>query len=842
MAVWAGAETAVKLHIERGDDLDARDEAGLTPLMIAATRDKSCVCRLLIEAGADLTAIDSAGRSAYAIAVALGAASAAEVIELALAQQIHQANGTNVLKEETAGPMPEWGAAIAMACAVNSGARESETCSTIAAEDETLVGRELPFPEDPAELQPSSLAVRLAFEVDGDDLDLSGWEAEEEFLAPVEDRLGVAAHVATQTSIARHVAMDDSADWADFEADLPFHAAPLLLPQDAEGRAQIRALVLRASREGSVPALAVEDACRDANGDRDRDTESLLGVVLNDLGAETDERFEFRSPTESFETFVDPDESMDEAVTVNDALEFLDNLRSRNNEPIRLYLREAQRTALLSAEEEVDLTKAMERAADVATDVLSQWPAGIEWVVGAIDSARRGKRSVASIVSSARDPSEPVDVPSIDDGVTGASVGEYEDEPLTAPEAGAPDLFALGQELASSMTIWRKTEARATLAALALRRSVLIELSDAVVDRTTESAQYAQAIGSLIGSRDRMVRANLRLVIALARKHTYSGVPLDDLIQSGNIGLLAAVDKFDWRRGFRFSTMATWWIRQAISRSIGDASLVIRLPVHAFEVAQRFPRVLEGLEKELERPPTIGQLAERVGHGSRKVELYLRASSAPLPIDVLDEESNLETTESVDPFERASSAHLRRAIDSLLEELGPKPARVLRLRYGIGLDEARSLEEVGEIFGVTRERIRQIESKALRKLKHPTRLTRLSGWFSNEEAAGIGLPLPTTSETRASPVGMSPSGQVADSTPPSVHQPATAEVGKRLSPVQKLLRQATILGIPVEQNAHGDEKRTWVNLTQAVDNRHRRLIRSLLALGFEYRPGKGYWL
>lgn len=860
MAIWAGAETAVKLHIARGDDPNARDDAGLTPLMIAAARNKAAICRLLIAAGADLAALDPCGRSALAIASLTGATQAVAIIELALAGQAQPARGTDLPLVLSTCAFAEEATSFAAERSHFDDAGVSASHSTSEVENEGAVNPSSASSGLPETLEALLLPVqaqpaRIDFEHDGEPFDLSGWEAEEQIVPPVDDRPAAIAHVATQEAIAQHVALDDSADWADFEADLPAHAAPLLRAQDSEGRSEIRALLLRASREGSVPEQVVEDVCRDANGARHPDTESLLGLVLNDMGAETDDRFEFRSPFENFETYVDPNESDMEADTIDEALGFLDNLRSKHNEPILLYMREAQRTVLLSAEKEAGLGKSMDRAADLAMDALSCWRAGIEWVVNAIGSARRGDRSVSSIASIARDATGPLDANTLDDGFIEESksfnapinppIDEIDEDNGTtqiAPEAEALDVFALADELASLTTNvipGREDEIRATLAALAPRRSFLIELSGAAADGTAESNRYGQAICALMLSRDRMVRANLRLVISLAKKHMYSGVPMDDLIQDGNIGLMNAVDKFDWRRGFRFSTMATWWIRQQITRSIADSSLAIRLPVHVFEIAQRFPREIEALEKSLGHPPTIGQLAERVGHETRKIETLLRACSTPLSIDALDDESNLEV-DGVDPFEKVSAAHLRRTLDALLGELGAKPEKILRLRYGICIDEPQTLEEIGVLFDVTRERIRQIESKAMRKLKHPTRLSRLSCWSLHpDELASAASEAPDNDNEGGTVSSPSPALR-ADPMPPASRKAPSAESGMRLSPLEKVLREATLLEIPVEQSARGNDTTTWVHLTKAADNRHRKLIRSLMEMGFEYWPGKGY--
>lgn len=837
MAVWAGAEAAVSLHIARGDDPDGRDDTGLTPLMIAAARNKSAVCLLLIDAGADLTALDPAGRTALEIATANGASEAAATLKLALAKQLKSASGSVVEQSPSVRASTDQPTSGLAEQPHAHGARP-------------ISSRETGQPE----------LARIDFEDDGEPLDLSGWETDGENDPPVDDRPAVIAHMAAHAAMAKHPALDDSADWGYFEADLPAHAASFPSAMDSESRSGIRALLLRASREGSVPGQAVEDACRDANGGRDQNTESLLRMVLNDMGAETDERFEFRSPFENFETFVDPRESDIEAQTIDEGLCFLDNLKSPHNDPFRVYLREAQRIALLSAQEETELGQAMDRAADLALDALSCWHAGLESIVDAIQSARRGVRSAGSIASIARDATELAGLSAVGVGFIEESnsveasldisigdvdeVDEVDETTQLVPEAEALGVYALAQELASILNEGipgREEAIRAALVGLALRRSFLIEVSDTAADSTAECSRYTGAIRDLLRSRDRMVRANLRLVISLARKHIYSGIPVDDLVQDGNIGLMIAVDKFDWRRGFRFSTMATWWIRQHITRSIADSSLNIRLPVHVFEIAQRFPRELEALEKDLGCRPTIRQLADRVGHEPRKIERLLRACSDPLPIEALDEESNLDIDAEIEPFERVSFTDLRRTLDAVLGELDVKQEKIVRLRYGIGTCETQTLEEVGVLFNVTRERIRQIESKALKKLKAPSRLARLSWWaLSTDQSMASASELPdeyagtTTLSDLQSPTATRVVSQ-------AFGKVASAHSGKRLSYMEQVLRKAKLLNIPVEQRVQGNETTTWVLLTEACDNQHRKLIRSLLGMGFEFWPGTGYW-
>lgn len=863
MALWAGAETAVRLHIARGDDPNARDEAGLTPLMIAASRNKSAVCRLLIDAGAEITCLDRSGRSALDIATASGASEAAAVIELALSQRtpllVALVSPSIAAPREPEIPTPQ----ESLLGRLFGCTDELSALSGTGNPTEAILAKESGLPNNQSHAKEAWYSaidrspVRLDLD-EGEPLDLSGWEAEEESTPPLDDRPAAIAHAATQEAIGRHAALDDSADWADFEADLPFHAAPLLRAQDAEGRTEIRTLLLRASREGSVPKQAIEDVCRDASGARDSATEALLGVVINDMGAESDERFEFRSPFDSSEAFVEPEESAEESETVDEALAFLDNLRSRHNEPIRLYMREAQRTVLLSAREEAELGKSMDRSAEAAIDALSHWPAGVEWLGRAIASARQGERSMNSIVSNPREATAPVDAAGLDDlaadGTAPSSIsspdpaideGDGNGEAVTMTvDAETLDAFALADELASLIgggASRSNAEVRAALAALSLRRSFLIGLSDAAADGSAESGSYARAIRALTAPRDRMVSANLRLVISMAKKHMYSGVPMDDLIQDGNIGLVNAVDKFDWRRGFRFSTMATWWIRQQITRSIADSSLAIRLPVHVFEIAHRFPREVETFEKRTGRSPSTQQLAQLAGHDWRKVETLVRACSTPLSIDSLDDEPSIGATEDHDPFKEISAAELRRTLDELLADLGARPEKVIRLRYGMGIDEPQTLEEIGALFDVTRERIRQIESKALKNLRHPTRLARLSPWSLDPEKHQPSDGAERVDDADGEAAAPPPVALRARPTPTCAPLATRTEGGKRLTPMERALREAARLDIPVKQSKRGEETTTWVSLTKVVDNRHRKLIRSLMALGFEYWPGKGYW-
>ncbi len=299
-------------------------------------------------------------------------------------------------------------------------------------------------------------------------------------------------------------------------------------------------------------------------------------------------------------------------------------------------------------------------------------------------------------------------------------------------EIGRVSLLTGPEEVELAQIIERGSAAAEQLADIAAR-------GDAAELSTTERLQLTRLVRKGEDAKAELTQANLRLVVSIAKRYVGRGMLMLDLIQEGNLGLMRAVEKFDWTKGFKFSTYATWWIRQAITRAIADQARTIRIPVHMVESINKVHRVQRQMMQTLEREPTVEELAERVDMTPARVREIMRISQDPLSLDSPvgeEDDSNLadfiedQTAEA--PAEMAARMMLNEAVEEALDDLNDREKAVVRMRFGLDDGQARTLEEVGREFGVTRERIRQIESKTLAKLRHPQHSQKLRDYLDGE--------------------------------------------------------------------------------------------------------------
>lgn len=716
MAVLAGVETAVHMHVRRGDDLDARDVYGMTPLMLAASKNKAGICALLLSSGADSTLTDPSGRDALDIAKASGSPDAVSVLEAKTSKNEDQSQ----IEPES----PTFGKTETEHFKSSEGGLNSQA--------------------DPStEPETASVEENLL-------LDSSGWEPEEDGAPPEIDETLAATASAAHSYISGHKPIDTDEDWEDFEAFLPERAAPLPRAGDDEGRERIRRTLFRALREGSVPDAEVEALCASHDGERNEVGEALLRVVLGDLGAETDERAE----TEPV-LYQDDDYAGDvaEEAEVSDALTFLDDLGSGRSEPLRIYVREMARRRLLTAEEEPALAKEIEEGAARAIDALASWPEGIAAVLAAAERVRIGETDLED-VSTGGAP-EPVmdgthengvetrqhDVP--DEGVDAATENGDDGSDDNAGLTGAAKDFLdrakeIGRLAGRAGTGGAGEIAlRDALASANLSRSFLLSLADdGTVGNDSADGRFSAAMVRQSAARERLAVSNLRLALSIARRYQGQGLALDDLVQEANIGLLKAVDRFDWRRGFRFSTYATWWIRQQVARVVADKGKTIRTPVHLHALMMKTARGADTTERETGRRPSAAELARSMSMSLAKVAVMLARMEEPAPLHEPDSdgvylEDVLVDPDAPDPSLTTERAELAATLRGFLAELEPRAAEIMTTRFGLGEEESLTLNETGEIFGLTRERIRQIETQSLRKFRHLSRSTILRDFLDS---------------------------------------------------------------------------------------------------------------
>ncbi len=318
-------------------------------------------------------------------------------------------------------------------------------------------------------------------------------------------------------------------------------------------------------------------------------------------------------------------------------------------------------------------------------------------------------------------------------------VEEAKDEKPEEKEGGAEAEVPAGLSLDDPVRMYLKEIGRVPLLSMDEEKTLAMSIEAGELEGQKNGQAQGRIVEAGFESKRKLTEANLRLVVSIAKKYVGRGMLFLDLIQEGNLGLIRAVEKFDYRKGYKFSTYATWWIRQAITRALADQARTIRIPVHMVETINRLIKISRQLLQELGRDPTVEEIAHEMGLTPEKVREVIKISQEPISLETPigeEEDSHLgdfiEDQEAIAPAEAASVMLLKEKMADVLKNLTERERKVLVLRFGLEDGHQRTLEEVGQEFGVTRERIRQIEAKALRKLRHPSRGKALKDYWSSE--------------------------------------------------------------------------------------------------------------
>ncbi|AND70620.1 hypothetical protein ATSB10_31660 [Dyella thiooxydans] len=674
MALTHGDTEGAATHLESGRPVDCRDSIGRTPLMIAAQKGYLDLCALLLQRGADIHAKDNSGNTALTIAQA---ADRPDIAELLLAAGGNAATDTPGHKTHE----------IRLELAASGEGSASESSAD-------------------------------------DDSSLGDWETEDPVEAPGNDADCLTEATILQAQIGTHEAVDLDGDWLDVEVDLPAslrdrRRTRLLDPAE---RALLEGLLSDAIDYGIVPATRLARYAYATESELDPDFPDHLMRLLGELGAVIDD---------DDEEWLIPDEERDVpeeySETLEDAFVYLEDMSARLNDPLTRFVADIRSKGLFTRDDEQRVGSAVETALGRALDTIATSPTGTAAAIEVGTSILTGQRAPSGLTRLV-DEGPGTEDNDEDDGATEDDIGDDAGAHVSA-ESSRIHAFAerveLLRESASSSTASAPLtgDIRSHLAALEPTPAFIRLVAEHLRDQGDHDCDLSAPLEAIRRLYSQMADANYRLVISIAKKYMGTGIPLIDLIQEGNLGLLRAVEKFDYRRGFKFSTYATWWIRQAITRAIADSGFMIRVPVHMREKINKVNAVRRILDAAGVEDPSYEEIASRTGMDEGEVR---KALSVP-EVCCWDEAPEIlaHVLEVKDDEERQADtlaivANLRSTLQDALETLKEREAQVLVYRFGLDGGECRTLEEVGQYFGVTRERIRQLESKGLARLRRPS--------------------------------------------------------------------------------------------------------------------------